>query len=831
MSNLILSAPIGGWAAPLGEVPDPVFAGGLIGDGVAIDPLDSVLRAPCDGVILSLHEAGHAVLLRAGNGAELLLHVGVDTVRLGGQGFAAEVRAGQAVKVGDPLIRIDLDDLAGRARSLMTPMIVTNSEAFRIVRRRQDCEMAAGEFLMELAPTARESAQEAAGEGPVVRRELVVAMAHGLHARPSATLAERARRHDCKVWIDFAGRRANAKSATAVMALGVGRGAHIAVAAEGVGAEAAAEDLSSLVASGMGEAAPPVAAAVQPQAALADAFTPGVLRGVKAAPGVAIGPARWVGRKALGVPETAEDPAFEDAALVAALARARARLERLAGEGESARAAILQAHVEFLCDPELIDRARRLIAQGAAAAYAWRRTLRDAAEPLLASPEPRVQERAADLGDVAEQVVRILLGDHAEAAEWQGRAILLADDLAPSELAALGPERVAGVCAVRGGPTSHMAIIAQSIGVPALVAIGPGLESAPEGAELLLDADAGFVRVDGDVEALMAARAGLEERRTRLAEAAAQAHRPAQTSDGVRIEVFANLGSLADAELAAKSGAEGCGLLRTEFLFLERATPPDVEEQRAAYQAIADAMAGRPMVVRTLDIGADKPAPYLPLAAEENPALGLRGVRVGLAYPELLRTQLRALLSVRPIGKIMAPMVSDVGELRAVRRLLDEARGELGVEAPVELGVMVETPAAALCADVLAAEADFLSIGTNDLTQYVLAMDRGAASLADRVDAYHPAVLRLIGQTCEGAARRGRWVGVCGGLASDPMAAALLIGLGVTELSAAPAAVAEVKASVRAASLADCQDLARRALAADGADEVRRLARDFQERN
>jgi phosphocarrier protein FPr/phosphocarrier protein len=292
----------------------------------------------------------------------------------------------------------------------------------------------------------------------------------------------------------------------------------------------------------------------------------------------------------------------------------------------------------------------------------------------------------------------------------------------------------------------------------------------------------------------------------------------------VRIEVFANLGAGADeAAQAVAQGAEGCGLLRTEFLFQERATPPSEDEQAAQYQTIAAALGGRPFIIRTFDIGGDKPVSYLPLPPEENPALGLRGVRAALWKPDLLRTQLAAILRVKPVGqcRIMVPMVTSVAELRAVRMMLDDIARERGVESRISLGVMVETPASAVTTDRLAAEADFFSIGTNDLTQYVLAMDRGNAQLASQIDALHPAVLRLIVQAAHGA--KGKMVAVCGGLAADRQAAPLLVGLGVTELSAPAAAIPGLKQIIREWRINDCRALAEKALQCDSAEEVRAL--------
>jgi phosphocarrier protein FPr/phosphocarrier protein len=403
-------------------------------------------------------------------------------------------------------------------------------------------------------------------------------------------------------------------------------------------------------------------------------------------------------------------------------------------------------------------------------------------------------------------------------------AIVMADELGPGQLMSLDGN-LAGICLAGGGPTSHVAILAAAMNIPAVVAIGPSLASVPDGATLIVDGAAGEVRIAPHA-------AELEEAQTRLA--AMQAHRqdsrlraaePCRMIDGTRIQVFANLGSQADAVLAMANGAEGCGLLRTEFLFLERAEAPSEDEQAQCYQAIASALEGRPLVVRTLDIGGDKPAPFLDLPTEENPALGLRGIRVSLWRPEILRTQLRAILRVQPHGqcRILVPMVSSLAELTQVRAMVDTARAEMAHPAPIQIGVMVETPAAAITADLLAAEADFLSIGTNDLTQYVLAMDRGDPQMAAGVDALHPAVLRMIAQTTEGARAHQRPVTVCGGLAADASAAAVLIGLGVSELSAPPAVVPEIKAAVRALTMASCQALAARALACAAPGEVRAL--------
>ncbi|PTS88140.1 MULTISPECIES: phosphoenolpyruvate--protein phosphotransferase [unclassified Caulobacter] len=833
MANLVLSAPLKGWIAPLDETPDAVFAQRMLGDGLAIDPTGSTLHAPCDAVVISVHRARHAVSLRAANGAEILMHLGLETVALDGAGFEVLVREGETVTTGQPLIAFDLDFLAQNARSLITPVLVTNLEAFRIVTRHQDRPTEVGEALMELVSLEARLAAADTQDG-AIEATVVVPLKHGLHARPAARIAEALRPFAAELSFIHGDRRANARSPIGVMAMAIQHGETIRVLAGGADAEAALAAVVSLIESGMGEAGPAPAravAAVSPVVVTEIAAIPaeGVLKGVRAAPGLAIGKAVRLAHSEIAVREAGAGIAIEQAALAEAMARVRGRLTEASSHGDRARQAILAAHLAILDDPELTAQAQALIAQGKSAGHAWKQAIGGYVEALKGLGDARMAERVDDLIDLQRQVLRALAGEDEHAASLAPGSILLADELMPSQLMGLEAGVLAGFCTARGGPTSHVAILAAAMGIPALVAAGGAVLTIEDGAALILDADSGQLRVAPDAPALEAAQTRLAQQQERKAAARATAHQTSVTRDGARIEVYGNVGSLGDAEAAAANGAEGCGLLRTEFLFLERETPPDEDEQARQYQEIATALDGKPLIVRTLDVGGDKAAPYLPIPAEENPALGLRGVRVSLWRPQLLKTQLRAILRVQPVGqcRIMVPMVASLDELRAVRAVLDEARRELGVSETIELGVMVETPAAAVTADLLAAEADFLSIGTNDLTQYVLAMDRGNPEVAARIDALHPAVLRMIAQTCAGGARHGRWVGVCGGAASDLAAVPILLGLGVTELSATASSVPEVKALVRRLDLEACRRLAAQALDLSSPEAVRELAGGF----
>jgi phosphocarrier protein FPr/phosphocarrier protein len=833
MASIILTAPLAGLLKPLGSVPDAVFADRMLGDGVAIDPTGDCLYAPCAATVTGVQPTGHAITLETPEGAELLIHIGLDTVALGGTGFSPCVRAGDTVAPGAPLIRFDLDLLVCRARAVVTPIIVTNLDRFAIAMRETGGVIAVGAPLMTLEPVDGAEVAATTGAGDDRHsRDILVPLAHGIHARPAARLGELGRRFRADITLAKDGRSASIRSPIALLALGIRQGDKVTLAATGDDAVGALDALAELILGGIGEG-PGDVERREAKAIVAVAqrdLPPGALSGVTAAPGLALGRAGLFRTADLAVPEQGSGIAAEEDALDRAVDALRADLATREQATTGAARAILGAHTALLDDPALLSAARDGIARGYGAGHAWRQAIRPQAQALRNTGDARLAERADDMLDLERQVLALVSGVEARPRAYPPGTVLIADDLLPSDLLSLDRSTIVGFAVERGGPTSHVAILAASMGLPALVAIGPALRTIGEGAPLILDADDGLLHVDPDPAAWDVAQGRVAAAQARRADQLARAAAVCRMADGTRIEAFANLGSVADARQAVACGAEGSGLLRTEFLFMERAHAPDVAEQAAHYQAIADALEGRPLIVRLLDVGGDKPVAYLPIPAEDNPALGVRGIRVGLAQPAVLDAQLRAILAVMPRGqcRIMAPMIASVDELRQVRAALDRLIAELGIAERVELGMMVETPAAAVTADLLAAEADFLSVGTNDLTQYALAMDRGNPAVAPALDGLHPAVLRLIAQTCEGAGRHGRWVGVCGGLASDPLAIPILLGLGITELSSAPAMVPEVKALVATLTLATCREHATAALACRSADEVRTLAREFR---
>jgi phosphoenolpyruvate-protein phosphotransferase len=796
-----------------------VFAKRMLGDGVAVDPVGNVLHAPCDGEVISIAASRHAIALRHANGAEILMHVGIDTVGLAGEGFELLVRKGERVHAGDPLLKFDLDLLARKAASLVTPIVVTNGDRFRVVGARVNRTVAVGDELCVLESMGAAAIETVAGGAPVVTESVVVRHAHGIHARPAAMLARHAKTLPFPLEVRARGRGADPRSAVALMSLGIRGGDELVIAGFSPAAAGAVAELARVVREL--ESMPVRESAAPPQPA-APRAADGSLRGVIASRGFAVGPTYHRQSAEIVVAEGGGGSDAERAALSAARAGVRAKLEQRARVGGAA-GEVSEAHLELLDDATLLAAAERALAAGKSAGFAWRFAARDSARALEATGDALLAERVDDLLDLERQVL-IALGHDAGATQPIPRgAILLARDLKPSELIDVAPGTLAGIALAAGGPTSHVAILAGVMGIPMLVAVGDELLGIVGGTPAILNADAGTLRAAPPAEVLAAAERELVQRREARARDLAAAQRPCRLASGERIEVFANLvGTVADATLAVQQGAEGCGLLRTEFLFLDRACAPDESEQVAAYKRVADVLTGKPLVIRTLDAGGDKPIPYLPMPAEDNPALGLRGIRTSLWRPDLLETQIRALLRAGDGCRILLPMITDIAEVRSVRRVVEEQGAKLGLPAP-PLGAMIETPAAALLADQLAAEVDFLSIGTNDLAQYTLAMDRGHAELAARIDGVHPAVLRLIGAVCEAAAKHRRPVAVCGGLASDPDAVPLLLGLGVTELSAVPTAIPRIKALVAAQSLSACRALAQKACALPSSEAVRAL--------
>lgn len=531
------------------------------------------------------------------------------------------------------------------------------------------------------------------------------------------------------------------------------------------------------------------------------------LTGVGASEGVAVGP---VFVHAGGEPEPERERISGDAveeelgrfrlAVEAVSARLSETAERLTAAGNENEAAIFEAHVELAGDPELASEVEERVRSLESPEVAVLAVGGEYAEAFAAMEDEYMAARADDVRDVASQIAAELIGREAEGLETlETPSVVVARNLAPSDTARIPRGKALAFVTAEGSKTSHVSIMARSMGIPAVVGVGAALDGVLEAETVAVDGGEGYAIADPDPDTVAAFEARAKEMAAESAALDEYRHGEARTRDGRRIEVSANLGSASEAEDALDWGAEGVGLFRTEFLFMERPELPSEEEQYESYGAVARAFGAWPVIIRTLDVGGDKDLPGVDQPAEENPFLGWRGIRMSLDTPALFKPQLRAILRAGAVGnlKVMFPMIADVEELRTAKAMLAECQRELESEGmdvgQVEVGIMVETPSAALCARELAAEVSFFSIGTNDLVQYTLAADRGNERLRRLQDADHPAVLELIRITCEAAREEGIWVGVCGEAAADTALIPRLLELGVTELSMSAPSIPRAK--------------------------------------
>ena len=682
-----------------------------------------------------------------------------------------------------------------------------------------------------------------AGHGEKIR--LKVRNLHGLHARPAARLIRETRPFHSDITVrNLSNERGpvSVRSLSSLAALEILQNNEIEVAARGDDAKAALEKIKNLVESGLGDVLPPAT----DSAAANQTSKPKPAEGAKRAwsnplpivPGVVIGKGTYYAAEKIEIPQNKiADPDAEIARLKKAIATAEQNLE---GRREKMTAAIgaedagiYEAQIIALQDPELTDTAFRIIRdEQVNAALAWDRASRQIQRRYEALNDPYMRERAADLKDVGRQVLDLLAGKKSVAPELPEPGILIADNLLPYQVTALDPKVVLGVILLDGGPTAHATILLRALGIPTVinarsVFIETDLKSP---LALAFDGTTGKVWINPRSEFLNDLKSRQIEENKRNQEELKVCTQPAATVDGRTIEVFANIGDVAEIAPALQFGAEGVGLLRTEFLFLNRVSAPTEDEQRDGLVEIASKMEGKPLIVRTLDVGGDKEVPYLERAAEENPFLGVRAIRLSFSQEDLFTPQLRAILRAghgRDF-RIMFPMIANVTDMKRAIEWLEKVHLDLEKEKvphlwPVKTGIMIEIPSAALQAEAMAEKVDFFSIGTNDLTQYTLAADRGNPDLASYQDALHPTVLRLIHMVVSGARKYDRMVAVCGEAASDEKSAAIFVGLGVQELSLAGVKIPHIKACLRRQSFTGLQRLAHTALHCQTAAEVRAL--------
>jgi len=561
--------------------------------------------------------------------------------------------------------------------------------------------------------------------------------------------------------------------------------------------------------------------------------------GIPASRGISIGPVFQFVRQELVIDkEFSENPEQEFQRLETALQTAKKQLEviyqKALGESSDADAEIFQAHIMILADPELLAEVKNKIeCQKKTAESAMEEVCQAFSNMMAAMQDEYFAARATDIKDVGDRVLRILLGiAESPTKDLKEPAIIVADDLTPSDTVLLDKSLVVGFCTARGSATSHTAILARGLGIPAVAGTGAKLLKVSNQTKLILDGTKGEVLIDPSDKEIEDYKKRIASAEKIMAASLKDANNPAVTKDGKQFEIVANIGNVDGAKSAVEFGAEGVGLLRTEFLYLERAGLPTEEEQYQTYRAILDVFGEMPVILRTLDVGGDKEIPYMGLEMEGNPFLGQRALRLCLVRSDIFKPQLRAALRAgmdRNL-KIMFPMVATAQEVRDARKILEECQQELKQEGKpfaddIEIGIMVEIPSAALVADQLAKEVDFFSIGTNDLSQYTMAADRTNPKVAHLSNAFYPAVLRLVREVIRAAHAEGKWVGMCGELAGEPLAAPILVGMGLDEFSMSPPMIPLIKQIIRNLDTEAMKSLAEEALMIESLDDIQKYVK------
>ena len=781
----------------------------------AVQIMESIQSVYSDAGVVVLMDLGSAVL-SAKLALELLPPEMAAKVRLCGAPLV-EGAVAAAVQIG---LCDDIDAICREANAALLP------------KREQLGEESGGSNAP--TPVPDEAAESIT---------LTLTNLHGLHARPAAKFVQTAARFMANVTVtDLTNGKGpvSARSLNAIATLGAIENHQIRISASGEEAKLVLAALKVLIEDNFGEA--PATATVEQQPTQIEKMMPesGALKAVPISEGFALAPLFKYQAQRPPIPtHPAENPEAEWTRLQAALETTNREISMLARRMKqsigSSEGAIFDAHLLILQDPDLIQQARAGIDERHEnAAFAWNAAITAAAESYRALDDPYLQQRAADVEDVGAQVLYTMMNHKARTPiAFEEPVILYAADLTPTETSQLDMNMVRGIITAGGGPTSHSAILSRALGIPAVAGTGTTLDRHPGGALTGLNGFTGEIWLDPSPEiqaAIQTHRTEWLASREKLLQTSQQL---AHTKDGKRVEVFANIGGVNDARAAVQNGAEGVGLLRTEFLFLTRETAPSEEEQMGILREIFETMgAERPITIRTLDVGGDKELPYIQLPEEPNPFLGVRALRLSLSRPDLFLTQLRAILRAADgyPCRMMFPMVADVEEIRKARTWVEKAHAELSDEQrshawPVELGIMVEIPSAALLAPVLAREVDFFSIGTNDLTQYTLAAERGNPALYHLADGLHPAVLRLVDEVVEASHQAGKWTGICGELGGDPEATPILVGLGVDELSLNPAGIPRIKSVIRDITMEAAREIAKAALQCQTSAEVRELVR------
>jgi len=820
-----LYPPIIGIMLDITQVPDQVFAEKLVGDGVAIDPLSNKIYAPVNGIIKSVHPAQHSIILAADTGFDILIHIGLETVRLNGDGFNIHVSDGDWVKQGDVIGEFDLDYIAQCAKTLITPVVLLdlNKEffSFCVVPQR---ETRPGFPIMQIKrkAIAEKDALDRSQISNLIKSEpILISNPHGIHARPAAAISSIARKYDSEILIKKDDKLVNAKSIISLLGLAVNQNDTVYIYA----ANSEVIDRLSYVLGHIYDSTRD-----EHKNQISSRHIEGnKYYGIAASFGAACGVLVKKSRLSFILEENANGVLLEKNKFYDALNAVKKDIEyNLVNltNNDQVYSGILEAHIQILCDPDLISRCLSIINNNKSAGFAVDQVMEHNCNLLAKSNNSLLIERQDDFRDLRNRILLAMNIAKIEEPAHNVPTILLADELTPTDLVSID-KNIVGLIWVYGGTTSHTAIIARAKGIPLLVGVNEGILETKDNIQVVLNCKDGYVNLapseieKNEVSTYLAGLVHKHEQDLQNAEV------KAQTKDGHQIDCYINIDNAADSDGMLQNGGAGIGLFRTEFIFLNHESAPTVAEQYKIYADITANIGDVPFIIRTLDAGGEKHIHYLNMPHEQNPVLGLRGIRLSLECKDLLIDQLTAIAMVNKSNiKIMLPMISSIEEYREVRQIFTEIKEQNGITADIELGIMVEVPSVALMSDVFAEEVAFFSIGTNDLSQYILAIDRENSRLAAQIDHLHPAVIRSIDMVIKGAKPFNRPVSVCGLMASEKLAIPLLIGLGIDQLSMSANLVAENKAFIRNLNYSECVDAALHCLELSGAFEVRQHLRD-----
>ncbi len=830
--NISLFSPINGELQKITDVPDPVFSQEVMGKGFAINPTNGYLYAPFSGVIKQVAETKHAVTLESENGAQVLIHIGVDTVNLKGQGFKTQVKTEQKIKSGDLLVEFDMSYLQENVPSKQIVIILLNSDKYSWdysqakFHKNVSAKTLLGVSILkgyQLEKNDENITQDICSNISYTKN-IIVNHKTGIHARPAALIQNIAKEFKQNITISLNDKTADAKSILDILNLGISYQDSIVIKVYGDNAEKIAENISSIIEQNSKEDNESSNNNIKKKKTNIS-LGENKLSGITVNEGVVIGKVKQL---KLNIPEFGEEFTSVDNEINKFNNTTDKVIETLKQqvnqETNKDNKNIMQAHISLLSDSLWINSIINNIKLQNPVGKSIKLTLSEMSNKLNNNNNEVIKQRVNDITDIAIQLLNQLSPNTNNTnLEIKEPIVVIAEDILPSVFSKLDKSNILAIVTTKGSLTAHISIMARAYSIPMIINTEAKILEISDNQQIIVNASNSYININPTQDDIQKSNTLIKKIEINLNTVNKKSNEKSLTRDGTHIKIVANITSADEAKIAFDNGADGVGLLRSEILFMHKNSMPNDKEQLVDYQEIVDCLQGKSVVIRTLDIGTDKGLDYYPLEKEENPALGVRGIRVSLQNSDVLYNQLKAILSITPVEsyKIMLPMISSVNEVIEVQKVISKIVTELNISTKVSLGVMIETPAAALIINQLNKLVDFYSIGTNDLSQYVLAMDRNSEKLTKYIDGLSPSVLRIMKIACNDANSKNKSVAVCGMLAENICAVPILLGLGVRELSVSPSNIGKIKDLVRKLDIENCKKISNECLELNSFKEVR----------